>query len=65
MTCPCRMQYHLCKELGENVIYLCPMHITQRCIVGYDVLETHERLRNLNREERVAAQKLLCNEMKF
>jgi hypothetical protein len=58
------MLSHIWKELGHKVIYHSPMHISQRCIVGYDVPNTHEKLRNLNLEERVAARKLR-KEMKF
>ena len=48
MTHACRMQSHLCKELNKDVIYPCPMHITQRAIIGYDVPDTHPDLVNLN-----------------
>ena len=46
-TCACRMQSYASKEIGDDVIYLSPMHITQRAIVGYDVSDTHPDLVNL------------------
>ena len=42
------MQSYEYKELGENIIYLSPMHITQRAISEYDVPDTHPRLVNLS-----------------
>jgi hypothetical protein len=48
MTCACKMQSYVCKELGQPIIYLSPMHITQRAIIGYDVLDTDLRLVNLD-----------------
>ena len=65
MTCPCMMQSYVCKKLGKNIIYLCPIHITQRVIAGYDVPDTHEKLVNLNPKERVQGQKELRNELKY
>jgi hypothetical protein len=50
MTCPCRMQSYVSKELGKNIISL--MHITERVIAGYDIPNTHEKLVNLNPQER-------------
>jgi hypothetical protein len=52
MTCPCRMQSYVSKELGKNIVYLSPMHITERTIVGCDIPDTHEDLVNLNPQER-------------
>jgi hypothetical protein len=49
MTCACMMQSYVCKELGKDIIYLSPMHITQRAIIGHDVPDTHPRLVNLDR----------------
>jgi len=49
MTCACRMQSYICKELEEDIIiYLSPIHITQRAIIGYDVVDKHPRLVNLD-----------------
>jgi hypothetical protein len=59
------MHSYVCKELGKNIIYLSPMHITQRVVVGYDVPDTHEKLVNLNPQERVQAWKELCNELMY
>ena len=52
MTFPYRMQAYVSKELGKGIIYLSPMLITERTIVGYDIPDTHEDLVNLNPEER-------------
>ena len=52
MTFPCRMQAYVSKELGKGIIYLSPMLITERTIAGYDIPDTHEKLVNLNPEER-------------
>ena len=46
------MQAYVSKELGKDIIYLSLMLITERIIVGYDILDTHEKLVNLNPEER-------------
>jgi hypothetical protein len=53
MTCACRMQSYVCKELGQPIIYLSPMHIIQRAIIGYDVPDTDPRLVNLDRMQQV------------
>ena len=52
MIFPCRMQAYVSKELGKGIIYLSPMLITERTIAGYDIPDTHEKLVNLNQEER-------------
>jgi hypothetical protein len=52
-TCACRMQSYVCKELWQPIIYLSPMHITQRATIGYDVPDTDPRLVNLDRMQRV------------
>ena len=46
------MQAYVSKELGKGIIYLSPMLITERTITGYDIPNTHEKLMNLNPEER-------------
>jgi hypothetical protein len=53
MTCACRMQSYVCKELGQPIIYISPMHITQRAIIGYGVPDMDPRLVNLDRMQRV------------
>jgi len=55
MTCPCRMQSYVCKEMGQYIIYLSLMHLTERVITGYDVLDTHDRLVNLDSKDRPQA----------
>jgi len=52
-TCACRMQSYVCKELKEDNIYLSPMHITQRAIIGYDVPDADPRQVNLDMMQRV------------
>ena len=52
-TCACRMQSYASKKIGDDVIYLFPMHITQRAIIGYDVPDTHPDLMNLNMAQRL------------
>ena len=52
-TCACRMQSYVCKELKEDNIYLSPMHITQRAIIGYDVQDADPRQVNLDMMQRV------------
>ena len=64
-TCACRMQSYTCKELGKDVIYISPMHITKRAIIGYDVPDTDPRMVNLQRMERVLARNLMQGEIKF
>ena len=59
------MQSYVCKELGQDIIYLSPMHITQRAIIGHDVPETHPRLVNLDGMERVLARVKMQGEIKF
>ena len=41
------MQAYATQQLGEDIIYLSPMHITQRAISGYDIPDTHPNLVNL------------------
>ena len=65
MTCPCRMQSYVCKEMGQYIIYLSLMHLTERVITGYDVLDTHDRLVNLDSKERPQARIELRDELKY
>ena len=44
------MQAYVSMELGKNIVYLSPMLITERTIVGYDISDTHEKLVNSNPE---------------
>jgi hypothetical protein len=60
-----RIQSYVCKEIVENIVYLSPMHITKRAIIGYDKPDTHPRLTNLQGLERVEAQVLLQGEIKY
>jgi hypothetical protein len=37
MNFPCRMQAYVSKELGKDILYLSPMLLIERTIVGYDI----------------------------
>jgi hypothetical protein len=65
MTYACRMQVYEAKELGQDIMYLSPMHITQRVIIGHDVPDTHPRPVNLDRLDRVLARVKMQGEIKF
>ena len=47
------MQSYEYKELGENIIYLSPMHITQRANIGYNVPDMHPSLMDLDKLQRI------------
>ena len=59
------MQSYEYKELGENIIYLSPMHITQRAISGYDVPDTHPKLVNLTGLQRVGVRVKMRGEILY
>ena len=65
MTFPCRMQAYVSKELGKGIVYLSSMLITERTIVGYDIPDTHEKVVNLNLEERKKYREDLVIEYKY
>ena len=66
MTCACRMQSYICKELEEDIIiYLSPMHITQRAIIEYIVPDAHPSLMNLDRMQRVEVRTKMQGEIKY
>ena len=65
MTFPSRMQTYVSKELGKDIIYLSPMLITEWTVVGYDIPDTHEKLVNLNSEERKKYREDLLLEYKY
>jgi hypothetical protein len=52
MNFPYRMQAYVSKKLGKDILYLSLMLLTERTITGYDIPDTHEKLVNLNPEER-------------
>jgi hypothetical protein len=56
---------YVSKELGKNILYLSPMLFTKRTIVGYNILDTHEKLVNLNPEERKKYREDLVIEYKY
>ena len=59
------MQSYVCKELDKDIIYLSPMHISQRAIIGFDIPDTDLRLVKLKGMERVLARNLMQGEIKF
>jgi hypothetical protein len=59
------MQSYVCKELGKDIIYLSPMHITQRAIIGYYVPNMDLRLVNLDMMHRVLVQTEMQGEIKY
>jgi hypothetical protein len=59
------MQAYVSKELGKNIIYLSLMLITERTIMSYDILDTHEKLVNLNPEQRKKYREDLVIEYKY
>jgi hypothetical protein len=59
------MQAYVSKELGKNILYLSRMLFTKRTIVGYNILDTHEKLVNLNPEERKKYREDLVIEYKY
>jgi hypothetical protein len=65
MTLSYRMQAYVSKDLGKNIIYLSPMLIIERTIMGYDIPNTHEKLVNLNPEQRKKYRKDLVIEYKY
>ena len=59
------MQAYVSKELGKDIISLSPMLITEGTITGYDIPDTHEKLLNLNWEERKKYREDLVIEYKY
>jgi len=59
------MQSYVYKEMGQYIIYLSPMHLTERVIAGYHVPDTHDRLVNLDPNDRPQAQIELRDELKY
>ena len=56
---------YVCKELEQDIIYLSPMHITQRAIIGYDVPDTDPRLVNLDTMQQVQVRIQMQGELKY
>ena len=59
------MQAYATQQLGEDIIYLSPMHITQRAISGYDISDTHPKLVNLTGLQRVEVRVKMRGEMMY
>jgi len=59
------MQSYVSKQLGKNIVYLSLMLIIERTIMGYDIPDTHEKLVNLNLEERKKYREDLVIEYKY
>ena len=64
-TCACRMQSYTSKEIGDDVIYLSPVHITQRAIVGYDIKDTHRDLVHLEPMQRLEVHQGMRGEIMY
>ena len=52
MTCPCSAQAYVSDISGGRDIYLSPMHINERCIIGYEIPDTHPELIDLTAQQR-------------
>ena len=59
------MQAYVSKELFKDILYLSPMLLTERTIMGYVIPDTHEKLVNLNLEERKKYREDLVIEYKY
>jgi len=59
------MQSYVCKELEKDIIYLSPMHITQRAIIEYVVPNMHPSLMDLDRMQRVEVRTKMQGEIKY
>jgi hypothetical protein len=59
------MQAYVSKQMGLDIIYLSPMLLTERTIVGYDIPNTHGQLVNLSLEERKKYRKDMVIEYKY
>ena len=56
----------ICMQGTKQRYYLLsPIHIIQRAIIGYDVLDTEPRLVNLDRMQRVLVQTKMQGEPKY
>jgi hypothetical protein len=64
-TSVCRMQAYACKELGTPILYLSPMHISQRAINGRGIPDTHPKLVNLEGMQRAEVHAKLIGEIKY
>ena len=59
------MQAYASQQLGEDIIYLSPMHITQRAISGYDIPDTLPKLVNLTGLQRVEVRVKMRGEIMY
>ena len=64
-TCVCRMQSFISKKMGKNVIYLSPMHLSQRAIIGYDIPDSDPKLVGLDKLKQLEVRGHLVGENKF
>ena len=65
MACPCRLMAYISKELKLDVIYLSPMHIAQRIIIGYHLDDNHPTMKDLTKRQREAHRKKLMDNEKL
>lgn len=63
------MQAYVCKEVGiqelAEIIYLSPMHITERAIIGHDIPDTDPLLENLTKMQRLEVRADLRGEIMY
>ena len=55
----------MCKELDKDIIYLSPMHIFQRAVIGFDIPDMHPKLVKLKGMDRVLTWNLMQGEIKL
>jgi hypothetical protein len=63
VICRCRMQSYVCSQLDKPDVYLSPMHITQRVIMGYHIPDTHARLVNLGPKDKEKVRQDMINDL--
>ena len=56
---------YISKELKLDVIYLSPMHIAQRIIIGYHLDDNHPTMKDLTKRQRQAHRKKLMDNEKL
>ena len=59
------MMAYISKELKLDVIYLSPMHIAQRVIIGYHLDDNHPTMKDLTKRQREAHRKKLMDNEKL
>jgi hypothetical protein len=65
MTSTCRVMAYVSRECNLGIIYLSPMHIAERAIVGYKIQGTHLDLIDLTKRQRDAYRRKKLNDAKL